>query len=107
MPIFAIISRLTTFTASAKGHGAGEPFAGAAFKAPHPQRHLHLAPSPPAAYERQAVMEEYELHSEAQVAGSGTIHTGRPQPGPARVRDPSLSRLKPEDCQRPQIMIRT
>ena len=30
-PAFAIISRLTTFTASGKGHGAGEPFAGAIY----------------------------------------------------------------------------
>ena len=79
-PVFAILSRQTTFTASAKGHGAGAPFAGAAFMAPHQQRRLHLPPSPSAAYERQAVMEEYERqnvpqrHSEAQVAGSSTIH---------------------------------
>ena len=58
-PIFAIISRLPTFTASATGHGAGQPFAGA-FTALHPQRRLHLQPSSPATYDRQNVMEEYE-----------------------------------------------
>ena len=37
-------------------------------------------------------------------AASSTLR--RPQPGPSRVRDPSRSRLKPED-QQPQVMIRT
>ena len=91
-PIFAIISRLASFTASAKGHGACAPFAGAAFTAPHQQRRLHLPPSPSATYERQAVMEEDyqqnvpQRHSEAQVACSCTIHAAaaaaRAGPGP-------------------------
>ena len=78
--------------ASAKGHGAGAPFAGTAFMVLHPQRRLHLPPSPLATYERQAVMEEYERqnvqqrHSEAQVACSGIIHAAaaaaRACPGP-------------------------
>ena len=59
---------------------------------PPPQRRLYLLPLPPAAYERQNVMEVYErqnvplLHSEAHAAGSGTIHAAaagaRACPGP-------------------------
>ena len=56
-PIFAIIARLATFTASAKGHGAGPPFAGA-FTAPHPHLRLHLPPLPPAAYDWQNAIEK-------------------------------------------------
>ena len=81
-PIFAISSRLATFTAFAKGHGAGAPSAGASFTAPHLQQRRHLQPSPPAAYERQVVMEEYERHSEAQVAGHEAAAAARAGPGP-------------------------
>ena len=46
-----------------------------------------------------------QLHSEAQAASSCTIHAAA---AAARAcRDPSGSRLKSEDCHRPQIMIRT
>ena len=48
-----------------------------------------------------------QRHSEAQVAAAPPSTLRLPQPRPVRVRDPSRSRLKPEDRQRPLIMLRT